>query len=261
MSMSLSSLSLCSDLPVMKDETVDSLLGRELLVIQDRYGYRFSVDSVLLAYFARIKRRDQVLDLGSGNGIISLLLSKIYPEAIFLAVEIQAHLADQALRNSIINGVWPRMMVVHEDLQNLPRLLRPGSLQVVISNPPYQSVNSGRINPNPSRARARHEVFSSLETFISVAGILLKNGGRAYFVLPSFRLAELILLLKKHHLEPKTLQMLYPYAWAQSRHFLIEAYKNCQPGLRILPPLVLYRERGIMSEAIENIYRDFQDKI
>lgn len=253
------------DLPqnalVMKDETVDTLFGQKISIIQGRSGYRFSVDSVLLAHFARIKRHEQAIDLGAGNGIITLLLTKLYPESMFCAVEIQDHLADQALRNSIINGVSRRMKVLHEDLHNLPRLLQPGSLNAVISNPPYRPAHSGRINPNPCRAGARHEVFASLESFISVAGILLKNGGRAYFVLPSFRLAELLPLLKKHRLEPKTLQLLYPYSWAESRHFLIEAYKNRQVGLRILPPLVLYREKGIPSEEIENIYRDFQEKL
>jgi tRNA1Val (adenine37-N6)-methyltransferase len=246
---------------VMKDESTDSLFDRRICIIQDRYGYRFSVDSVLLAYFARIKRHDYVVDLGAGNGIIALLLSKINPESMFLAVEIQSRLADQALRNSIINGVDRRLNIMHEDLQNLPRLFQPSSFDVIISNPPYRAMNSGRINPNPCRAKARHEIFTSLETFISVTSILLKNGGRAYFVLPSFRLAELIPSLKKHHLEPKTLQLVHPYLWAESRHFLIEACKNRQVGLRVLPPLVLYQEKGIPSEAMKKIYLEFQRKV
>ncbi|MEW5802048.1 MAG: tRNA1(Val) (adenine(37)-N6)-methyltransferase [bacterium] len=246
---------------VMEDETADSLFDKRLRIIQDRFGYRFSVDSVLLAYFARVKRQDQIVDLGTGNGIIALLLSKVYRESMVLAVEIQPRLADQALRNSIINGVDQRMKVMHEDLQNLPQLFSPGSFDVVISNPPYQAMNSGRINPNPCRAKARHEIFTPLEAFISVAGYLLKNGGRAYFVLPSFRLAELIPCLKRHSLEPKTLQLLYPYLQAESRHFLIEAYKRGQTGLRILPPLVLYQEKGIPSGAMNTIYHEFQRKV
>ena len=246
---------------VMKDETTDSLFDKGICIIQDRFGYRFSVDSVLLAYFARIKRHDHVVDLGTGNGVIALLLSKINPESMFLAVEIQSRLADQALRNSIINRVDQRLKVMHEDLQNLPQLFQPNSFDVIISNPPYRAMNSGRVNPNPCRARARHEIFTSLETFISVAGILLKNGGRAYFVLPSFRLAELIPFLKKHHLEPKTLQLLHPYLWEESRHFLIEACKNRQVGLRVLPPLVLYQEKGTPSEAMKNIYLEFQRRV
>jgi len=242
---------------LMKDETVDSLFDEKFRLIQDRFGYRFSIDPILLAHFAKIKKRDKVLDIGAGNGIIALLLSKLQPEALFLAIEIQPHLADQALRNSILNEAADRIQILNDNVQNLPRLFKAGSFNVVVSNPPYQAKNSGRINPNPFRAKARHEGVTSIEIFISVASVLLKNGGKACFMFPSFRLTELIFLLKKYLLEPKTLQFLYSSLSSESQHFLIEACKNRHLGLRVLPPLILYQQKGIVSEALENIYASF----
>jgi len=242
---------------LMKHETLDSLFDENFRLIQDKFGYRFSIDPILLAHFARIKKRDKVLDIGAGNGIITLLLNKLYPEALFLAIEIQPHLADQALRNSILNEAADRIYILNDNVQNLPRLFMAGSFNVVISNPPYQAKNSGRINPNPFRAKARHEVLTSIETFVSVTSVLLKNGGKAYFMFPSFRLTELIFSLKKYHLEPKTLQFLYSSVSSESQHFLIEACKNRHVGLRVLPPLILYQQKGIASEALKNIYAFF----
>ena len=242
---------------LMKDETVDSLFEKKFRLIQDKFGYRFSVDPILLAHFTKIKKQDKVLDLGTGNGIIALLLNKLQPEAVFLAIEIQSRLADQALRNSIFNTTGDRIQILHENIENLPRLFQAGSFNVVVSNPPYQAKHSGRINPNPLRAKARHEMFTSIETFISVASVLLKNGGKACFMFPSFRLAELISLLKKYSLEPKTLQLLYSSPSSESQHFLIEAGKNRHIGLRILPPFILYQQKGIASEALNNIYNHF----
>lgn len=242
---------------LMKHETLDSLFDENFRLIQDKFGYRFSIDPILLAHFARIKKRDKVLDIGAGNGIIALLLSNLQPEALFLAIEIQPQLADQALRNSILNEAADRIQIINDNVQNLPRLFKAGSFNVVVSNPPYQAKNSGRINPNPFRAKARHEVFASIEIFISVASVLLKNGGKACFMFPSFRLTELIFLLKKYHLEPKTLQFLYSSLSSESQHFLIEACKNRHVGLRVLPPFILYQQKGIASEALKNIYASF----
>ena len=242
---------------IMKDETVDSLFDEKFRLIQDKFGYRFSVEPLLLAHFTKMKKRDKVLDLGAGNGIIALLLSKMQPEAVFLAIEIQHRIADQALRNSTLNEAGGRVHILHENIKNLPRLFQAGSFNVVVSNPPYQATNSGRINPNPFRAKARHEILTSIEIFISVASVLLKNGGKAYFMFPSFRLAELISLLKKSHLEPKTLQFVYSSVSSESQHFLIEASKNRNLGLRVLPPLILYQQRGIASDALKNIYASF----
>jgi tRNA1Val (adenine37-N6)-methyltransferase len=245
----------------MRDETLDSLITREFCLIQDRSGYRFSMDPLLLAYFTKVKEGERVADLGSGNGIIALLLSKLYANALFLAVEIQPRLADQALRNSILNKVSHRVSILHEDLQHLPRLFQAGSFDVIVSNPPYRALHSGRVNPNPYRAKARHEMIIPLEAFISTVSFLLKNGGRAYFMFPSPRLAELITLLRNYHLEPKTLRLLYSDHSSESRNFIIEAHKNRKTGLRIFPPFILYQPKGTASENLRSIYTFYHQKI
>lgn len=239
---------------IKNDETIDTLFHKGFRLIQDRKGYRFSVDPLLLAYFAKIRSGDRIIDLGSGNGIIALLLGKVQPKAHLVAVEIQPRLADQALRNAIINGHLSRLAVLQEDLRNLPRLFRAGSFDVVVSNPPYRAEHSGRINPDPHLAKARHEIDTSLEDFISISAYLLRNGGQVYFMFPSSRLSELTTLLKKHHLEPKILQFLYPSASRESQHFLIGAGKNCRVGLRLLPPFILYQAKGIPSADFQAVY-------
>lgn len=243
---------------IMKDETIDSLFKKDFLLIQEKAGYRFSLDPLLLAFFTKIKPNEQVIDLGAGNGIISLLLSKIYTEAKYIAVEVQSRSADQALRNIIINREANKIQVLQEDVKNLPSLLPPGTVDVIVSNPPYRPLNTGRINPNSCRAKARHEVVASLKTFLTVTSVLLRNGGRAYFMFPAFRLAELISLLKECRLEPKVIQLIYCSLSSEASHVLVEALKNRQVGLRVLPPFFLYTEKSIVSETLEKVYEYFR---
>ena len=233
-------------------EGLDLFLDGRLKLIQSRDGYRFSIDAVLLSQFATIRPGDVVIDLGTGCGVIPLILLLTKPVGHVFGLEIQAELIIQAARNARLNGFQERMDVVRGDFRHLP--FHPGFADLVVCNPPYRKIKSGRINPHPQKAIARHEILASLDDLLQVAAALLTKKGRFALVYPVVRLAEVFVCMRRLNLEPKRIRVHYPDLESNAKLALIEATLGGRPGLEILPPLL---GQGDFSIGGSTDIRDF----
>jgi len=218
------------------DESIDDFMDGGLKLIQSRTGYRFSIDAILLSEFVTIKRGDMVVDLGTGCGIIPLTLLLTKPVGYAIGLEIQADLADQAARNIILNGFVHKMGVILGDIRHPP--LAPSSADVVICNPPYRPTNSGRINPEPQRAIARHEMLASLNDILDATSRILRAKARLAMIYPAVRLVDVLVRMRGFNLEPKRVRIVYPGMQSEGKLALIEASLGGRGGLKILPPLL-----------------------
>jgi tRNA1Val (adenine37-N6)-methyltransferase len=224
-----------SETALSPDETLDEFMQGRLRVIQSRSGYRFSSDAVLLAEFVSTRAGDVVVDLGTGCGIIPLVLLLKRSVRHAVGLEIQPELARQALRNARLNGLGHRMSVIQGDLRHPP--LAPFSADVVVCNPPYRQVTSGRVNPDPQRAIARHELLASLDDILGAARNLLKAGGRLAVIYAAVRLVDLLIRMRGFGLEPKKIRLIHPGPERDAKLVLVEASAGGRRGVKILPPL------------------------
>lgn len=218
------------------DEGLDLFLDGRLKLIQPRDGYRFSIDAVLLSQFATIRSGDVVIDLGTGCGVIPLILLLTKPVGHVFGLEVQEGLISQAARNARLNGLQERMDVVRGDFRHLP--FDSGFANLVVCNPPYRKIKSGRINPDPQKAIARHEILASLDDLLRSAAALLTKKGRFALVYPAARLVEVFVRMRRFNLEPKRVRVHYPDLESNAKLALIEATLGGRPGLEILPPLL-----------------------
>lgn len=223
------------DVKLLPDESIDDFMNGSLRLIQSRTGYRFSIDAVLLSEFVTIKNGDIVVDLGSGCGIIPLILLLKKPVSHAYGLEIQWSLAFQTARNAILNSFSHRMDVIVGDMRNPPFLA--SFADVVVCNPPYRRKESGRINPDSQRAIARHEILASLNDILRTAKRILRPKGRLAMIYPVERLADLILEMRGYDMEPKRLKIIYPGMESEAKLSMVEAYPGGKAGLKILPPL------------------------
>jgi tRNA1(Val) A37 N6-methylase TrmN6 len=221
---------------IRPDECVDQFLEGRLKLIQSRDGYRFSIDAVLLSEFVTIRPEDVVVDIGTGCGVILLLLLLTKPAGHVFGLEIQEALASQARRNAVLNGFENKMGIVLGDIRNPP--MTKNIAEVVVCNPPYRKAESGRINPDQRRAIARHEILASIDDILRAARSLLKKKGRLAMVYPSVRLVEILIRMRRYDLEPKKVRIHYPALESGARLALIEAVLGGKPGLEICPPLI-----------------------
>jgi len=222
--------------PVESHECIDSFLDGSLSVIQSRRGYRFSVDALLLAGFAGVRPGDRVIDLGTGCGIIPLVLLTSREAGRVIGLEIQRRLAWQACRNAGLNGLDSSMEVVLGDLRRQP--FKNGTFDLAVSNPPYRKAGSGRINPDSERAIARHEILACLDDVVRAARALLREKGRLAVVYPAERSGDLLVRMRGQGLEPKRLQFVYPDLVSEAALVLVEGVLGGRPGLRVLPPIL-----------------------
>jgi len=220
----------------LPNESVDSFLKGRLKMIQSKDGYRFSIDAVLLSEFVTIRQGDRVVDLGTGCGVILLLLLLTKPVGHALGIEIQEELATQASRNARLNGLAERMDIIMGDIKALP--LAEQSADVILCNPPYRRMNSGRINPDPRRAIARHEILTSIDDILRASKTVLKKKGRLALIYPSTRLVDVFVRMKSFDLEPKRIRINYSTPESGAKLALIEATLGGKPGLDIEPPIM-----------------------
>jgi tRNA1(Val) A37 N6-methylase TrmN6 len=237
-------------------ETVDKILGGALTIVQPANGYRFAIDSILLARFAAIRRRDRVLELGAGSGVISVAIAATRHPREITALELQPELAALIARNAALNNCH-HLTVLQADLRRRTiRNLTPGSFDALVANPPYRAIASGSVSPNLARHAARDESNATLEAFIRAAGRYCKNGGRASFIFTAARTAELIATMVKHHLEPKRLRFIYPYLHRPATMLLIESRKRGGIEASIEPPLILYEAPGVYTAEARQLLLD-----
>ena len=241
--------------PIPADETLEPFgRGRRLWVWQEKSGYRFSLDAVLLAGLTDLHSGDRVADLGAGCGIVSLILACRFPHCSFLGVERQSSLASLAERNVLRNGLSGQIDIKNEEMQNLPGQCPPHSFAVVVSNPPYRPLGSGRLNPTAEKASARHELHGSLAHVAKTAAYLLPSGGRLAVIYPAWRLAHLCCVLRSFRLEPKTLCLIHSRPGEAAKLAWVEARKDGGEELKVVPPLLVYGSRGGYSAEMEELF-------
>jgi len=221
------------------DETLDTFFSGGLHILQKKRGYRFSADAVLLSQFINLRNDEKVIDLGTGCGILPLLLSQTTKAHFFVGVEIQKGLAECAKKNVILNHLGDRISILHQDFRELKATFPSGSFDVVISNPPYRQYRTGRVNPSMEKAVARHEIKGTLGDLIRMASYLLPNKGRCYLIFPALRTVDLLMVLRSEKLEPKRLQFVHPRLEEGAKLILIESIKASGVELKIMEPLVL----------------------
>lgn len=236
-------------------ETRDVLFDGELQILQNSKGYRFSLDALLLADFTTVKRRDRVVDLGTGNAVIALLLARRCDAATITALEIQPELAERAKRNVRINRLAKQIQVMTGDVRAVAQLLPAASSNLVVCNPPYRPVTAGRLSPDDEKRIARHEVSGGLSDFVGAAAYLLNNKGRAAFVYLADRVVELLALMRAARLEPKRVRFVHSFVGTVAALVLVEAVKTARAGAKILPPLIIYREGKVYGDEVAAIIR------
>lgn len=236
------------------DETLDTIKGVKLF--QSKRGYRFSMDAVLLENFIKAGQSAGGIELGTGSGIISILLAKRLKKAKIIAVEIQKTLAENARRNIRLNNLDDRIEILETDILSLKKVLPVNKFDFVFSNPPFRKTRTGLISNDNERAAARHEIKITLPDLINTATYLLKNAGKFYLIYHPFRLIELIALLRSKHLEPKRIQFVHSKAGEEAKMVLIEALKNSGAWLKVEPPLYIYDEGGEYTAEMKRIYEE-----
>jgi tRNA1Val (adenine37-N6)-methyltransferase len=233
-----------------KDTFFDGLLG----VNQSRDGYRFSIDSVLLAWHSRPAVGDIVLDLGTGCGIIPMILALRYPEIIVHGVEIQETLGRLAKENIDRNNLQGRIQIHLLDMLDLTFKMVSAPVDLIVTNPPYRRIHSGRVNPDNQRAVARHEIKINLADLIGTAKRLLRTAGRFMAIYPAERLVDMLNQLRICGLEPKYIRMIHSRAADAAKLFLVEATKGGRPGMKIDRNLVIYQPDGNYTDEVANMF-------
>jgi len=225
---------------VPEDETLDTFFNGKLQILQKKSGYRFSIDAILLSQFIKIRKNEKAIDLGTGCGILPLLLSHTTKAHSFVAVEIQKELTELAKKNVLLNALGDRVSILYRDFRELKGIFPSGSFNVVFSNPPYRKYRTGRVNPTIEKAIARHEIKGTIEELISIASYLLPPKGRCYLIYPASRIVDLLLILRSNRLEPKRIQLVYPHFNEEAKFILIESIKASGVELKVMEPLILH---------------------
>ncbi len=235
--------------------TADTIFNGRLRVKQPRQGYRYSVDAPLLVHFVGPLSTETVLDLGTGCGIIPLILACRFPKIAVHGVELQSALAEIADRNVQDNGLADRVRVHAMDMKEVTPGLTSGPVDLVVCNPPFYPVDSGRLNPDSQRALARHEIEVTLSGLIETAARMLRDGGRFAAVYPAGRLADMLLEMRRGGLEPRILRLVHPKEKGPAKLFLVEGIKGDRRLLEILPPLVIYNKSGDYTEEVTTMFQ------
>jgi len=231
--------------------TEDTFLNGGITILQHREGYRFSIDAVLLAAFSAPGAKDRIVDLGTGCGIIPLILGQRHPAVSITGIEVQPELAALAAQNVEANGMKDRVTIICGDMKLLSIQAVSGPVDLVISNPPYRKSRSGRVNPHPQRALARHEILATLQDVAAAAARLLGIGGGFAIVYPAERITDLLTNLRSTGIEPKHIQTVHAKDHDPARLVLVSGIKGGRPGATVHEPLVIYQPNGTYTETVQ----------
>lgn len=237
-----------------ENERLDDLQKNNYQIIQNPDKFCFGMDAVLLSGFAQAKEGATVLDLGTGTGIIPILMAAKTEAKKLVGLEIQAESADMATRSVELNKLNERISIVEGDVKEVENLFPAASFDVVTSNPPYMTDNHGLKNENTPKAIARHEIKCTFEDIVKAATYALAPGGKMFLVHRPFRLPEIITSLKNYGLEPKRMQLVYPFVDKEPNMVLIEAVKGGKPRMTVEKPLIIYKKQGEYTDEIYDIY-------
>ena len=232
------------------DERLDDLQINGYEIIQHPGKFCFGMDAVLLANFARVKQKECALDLGTGTGIIPILLTAKTEGMHFTGLEIQEESADMARRSVAHNHLEEKVDIVTGDIKEAAELFGPASFDVITTNPPYMIGHHGIENPSDAKAIARHEVLCDLNDILRESARILKPRGRFYMVHRPFRLAEILSKMIQVGIEPKRMRMVHPFVHKEPNMVLIEGSRGGRPRMKVEPPLIVYREPGVYTEEL-----------
>lgn len=240
---------------IIKDaERIDNLQRNGYQIIQNPEKFCFGMDAVLLSGFAKAKKGDNVLDMGTGTGIIPILMEAKTEAAHLTGLEIQEESADMARRSVELNKLEEKIDIVTGDIKEAGNIFKAASFDVITCNPPYMIGEHGIKNPDAPKAIARHEIYCTLDDVVRNAAILLKSGGHFYMVHRPFRLAEIITTMTKYKLEPKRMQLVYPFIDREPNMVLIEGCRGGKSRMTVEKPLIVYTEPGKYTDEIYDIY-------
>jgi tRNA1(Val) A37 N6-methylase TrmN6 len=234
-------------------ERIDDLMTHQLKIIQSDEVFSFSLDAVLLARFCTVPLRGKIMDLCTGNGVIPLLIST-RTKADIHGVEIQDRLADMAKRNVVLNELEAQIRIVQGDLKHAHELFGYGQYDLVTVNPPYLPVKAGVQNTNEHFAAARHEIYCNLEEVIVACAKLVRAGGKIAIVHRPSRLVDITVLMRQHRLEPKRVRFVHPRVGEEANMVLIEAIKDGKPEVRLLPPVIAFKNEQEYSDELMQIF-------
>lgn len=237
-----------------ENERIDDLQRNGYQIIQNPAKFCFGMDAVLLSGFVRVKPGAKVLDLGTGTGIIPLLVEAKTQAAQISAIEIQEESADMARRSVQLNGLEDRINIVTGDLREADKFFDAASFDVVTCNPPYMIGQHGLTNPDEPKAIARHEILCTLEDVVRTAARLLKPGGYFCMVHRPFRLAEIVTVMTEYKLEPKRMKFVYPYVDKEPNMVLVEGCRGGKPRMTVEKPLIVYKEPNVYTDEIYDVY-------
>lgn len=224
-------------------ERLDDLQVKGFEIIQDSQRFCFGVDAVLLSDFVRIKKGEKTLDLGTGTGILPILLAAKTQGEHFTGLEIQMESVDMARRSVVHNKLRSKIDIVSGDIKEAAEIFQPAFFDVIVTNPPYMLEQHGLKNPDAAKAIARHEILCTLDDILRESAKLLQESkGRFYMIHKPFRLAEIIIKMNKYKIEPKRLQLIHPYADKEPTMVLIEGIKGGKSRIKIEPPIIMYKK-------------------
>ncbi|SCY68511.1 tRNA1Val (adenine37-N6)-methyltransferase [Butyrivibrio sp. INlla14] len=235
-------------------ERLDDLQRNGYRIIQDPEKFCFGMDAVLLSGFADAPEGGRVLDLGTGTGIIPILMAAKTSARELIGLEIQETSAEMANRSVILNDLETRVKIVQGDIKEADQIFEAASFDVVTSNPPYMKGSHGLQNPDAPKAIARHEIMCDLEDVIRTAARLLKSGGKFYMVHRPFRLTEIMVLMHQYKVEPKRMRLVYPFVDKEPSMVLIEGARGGKSRITVESPLIIYEEQGKYTREIYDIY-------
>ena len=235
-------------------ERVDDLHRNGYMLIQDPKRFCFGVDAVLLSGFVTAKKGDKVLDLGTGTGVIPILMSAKTKAEHFSALEIQPESAEMAKRSVMLNDLQDKIDIIEGDIKKAAEIFKPSSFDVITTNPPYMNFEGGIKNSYDPKTIARHEVLCSLDDVAFAAQRLLKFGGKFFMVHRPHRLTDIMCVLREHKLEPKRIRFVQPYADREPNMVLVEAVRSGKPMIKVMPTLVIYNSDGTYTQETLDIY-------
>ena len=235
-------------------ERLDDLHRNGYRIIQNEKAFCFGMDAVLLSGYAAVRERERAADLGTGTGIIPILLEAKTGGEHFTGLEIQAEMADMARRSVALNHLEEKIDIVCGDIKEASQIFGEASFDVVTTNPPYMNDAHGLQNPDPVKAIARHEVLCTLEDVVREGAKLLVPGGRFYMVHRPHRLVEIINTMTSFKLEPKRIKFVHPFVDKEANMVLIEGIKGGKSMIKVEKPIIVYKEQGVYTDEIYDIY-------